>query len=96
MSKRVRLIGGSHGGDTFVTDQSVIRLPSMKNVDFAPPIGPAADIVDAEFEVYKVEELRFGSGHSHRYGILEPMRLVDAMNVMWNGYQDSLTTGDSK
>jgi len=86
MSERVRLIGGSHGGDTFVTKQSVIRLPCMEHVDFAPPIGPADNFKDAKFETYKVEELRFGSGHSHRYGILEPMRLVDAMNMLWYAY----------
>lgn len=96
MSDRVRLIGGSHAGETFVTKQPYIRLPSMENVDFVPPIGPATDIANAKFEVYNVEEFRFQSGHSHRYGVLENMRLVDAMNVMWNGYQDSLQKGESK
>lgn len=88
--RSVHLIGGSHGGETFVTSQPVIRLPCMENVDFPPPIGPADTITDAKFEVYRVERVRFESGHEHNYGILEPMRLVDAMNVMWNGYQDSL------
>lgn len=86
--RRVRLIGGSHGGQTFDTDQPSIRLPCMENVDFAPPIGPADDIKDAKFEEYHIEELRYGSGHSHRYGILKPMRLVDAMNVMWCAYME--------
>ena len=89
MSSRVRLIGGSHAGEIFVTKNPVIKLPCMEHADFGPPIGPA-NVADAKIEVYRVEELRFGSGHSHRYGILEPMRLVDAMNVMWNGYQDKV------
>ncbi len=91
MSRRVRLIGGSHAGETFVTDNPVIRLPCMEHVDFSPPIGPASDIKDAKFETYKVEEMKYGSGHAHRYGILQPMRVVDAMNVLWNTYQGAQT-----
>ena len=95
MSNRVRLIGGSYSGETYTTDAPIIRLPSMENIDFAPPIGPA-DYIDAKIETYRVEELRFVSGHSHRYGVLEPMRLVDAMNAMWDAYVESIASGDTK
>lgn len=86
---RVRLVGGSHGGEIFITSYPTIKLPSLKNVDFPPPIGPANHIGDAEFETYKVEKFNFGTGHCHYYGILESMRAVDAFNVMWNAYTDA-------
>ncbi len=38
---------------------------------------------------YEIHELRFGSGHRHYLAAPRPMRVVDLMNVLWDGYKNS-------
>jgi hypothetical protein len=60
----------------------------MDNCSFpkwAPADEPVPECV-VEIERYVVQPMDFGTGHAHHYGVCEPMRLVDAMNVMWDAY----------
>ncbi len=84
--RKVRLIGGSHSGETVESGEQRIKLFDMTNCDFGLRQGPDDTTVAVKYEFYNVHELRYESGHSHRYGVHESMMLVNGMNVMWDAY----------
>ncbi len=86
----LRLIGGSYDGQSFLVDEKlpVYRLPKKQKFPqrCISPDELVVMPVEIPLDIYVVYPVCFADGYRHHYGVCEPMKLVDAMNCMWDGY----------
>ena len=83
----LHLIGGSHSGERHHFDLSkgqYLALMNERLISFSDEIREINKV--PEYDNYRVERLFYPTGHRHYFGVHSTMRLVDAMNCMWDQF----------